>query len=213
MKHNTVIIDYGMGNLASVRNALNHLQVQNQISDNISEIQKADFLILPGVGSFRQGMNNLNNLGLIDVLNHEVLIKKKPILGICLGMQLFAESGTEPTECAGLSWISGHVIKMEEPNLRIPHLGWNNVTFLLEHFKEYDQQDFYFIHSYHFEVTNPDHILATVNYGKDYVAAILRDNIMATQFHPEKSQKAGLKLLHNFYKFYAENKDYSYTYL
>lgn len=204
MVKKAVIIDYGMGNLASVQKALNYLSIPNIISNDFSEIKNASYLILPGVGSFKQGMINLTDLNLIQILTNEVILNKKPFLGICLGMQLIASIGTEPEICEGLNWIEGKVIKLQQDNLRIPHLGWNNIQTKMDCFSEFNDRDFYFIHSYHFQVSNDQSILATVNYGKeDYVAAILHENIMATQFHPEKSQDWGLKVLHFFFDYYA----------
>lgn len=199
-----VIIDYGMGNVASVQKALDHLRISSIISNQPSDISRAQYLILPGVGSFSQGMDNLRQNGLADLLSHEVLLNKKPFLGICLGMQLIATEGTEPQTCKGLGWIPGEVIKIEEPDKRIPHLGWNQI-----HAKKnglcspFDERDFYFIHSYHFKPESPSHIAATVSYGSEYVAALEHENIFATQFHPEKSQQAGLDLLAAFFKRYA----------
>ena len=198
-----VIIDYGMGNLSSVVKALNYLKIPNCISNQKKNIDEADFLILPGVGSFKQGIENLKQLGLVDILDQEVMVNQKPILGICLGMQLFAKLGTEPTNCEGLGWIEGEVIKMKEDTLRVPHLGWNSINIKNENFIEFDQKDFYFIHSYHFNVVDKSKILATINYGSEYVAAIQSNNIIATQFHPEKSQFAGLKLMKHILELYA----------
>lgn len=200
---NTVIIDYGMGNLASVHKALNVLGIQNIISNKIEDIVNAKYLILPGVGSYYQGMKNLKDLNLINVLNEEVIGRKKPIFGICLGMQLFSEIGTEPIKCSGLSWVSGKVEKLEISGLRIPHLGWNNIKIYQEDWAEFDEKDFYFIHSYHFAIEDKSKILATVDYGKEVVAAIRVENLMACQFHPEKSQAIGLKFLKSFFEYYA----------
>ena len=162
-----VIIDYEMGNVASVQKALNYLKIENSISNNTTIIKEADFIILPGVGSFKQGMDNLRQLNLIDTLHNEVLVKKKPFLGICLGMQLIAEFGTEPINSNGLGWVKGAVLKMEEPEKRIPHLGWNTIHSKSNSFVHNFQTDYYFIHSYHFKVENDSSIAATVNYGKD----------------------------------------------
>jgi len=203
MSTKTVIIDYDMGNVASVQKALNFIQEPSIISNKKSEILNADYLILPGVGSFFQGMENLKKHGLVDVLNEAVIINKKPILGICLGMQLFADKGSEPFECDGLGWIRGNVSKINVSDLRIPHLGWNNIKVLNSNWIQFDNKDFYFIHSYHFQTQEKDNILASVNYGVDFVAAIQNKNILATQFHPEKSQNVGLMFLKHFYKVYA----------
>lgn len=193
------IIDYKMGNVASVQKALNFLKIENAISYDKEVIKQADYIILPGVGSFKQGMDNLEELGLIEILNEEVIGNKKPFLGVCLGMQLIAEFGTEPIDCNGLGWVKGTVVKMQEEDKRIPHLGWNTIKAKANSFIENFQEDFYFIHSYHFKVENAESIAATVNYGNDYVAAVQQGNIYATQFHPEKSQTAGLGLLKHFF--------------
>ena len=195
------IIDYGMGNVASVQKALNLLGIENQITADANDISAAKYIVLPGVGSFAQGMANLQSASLDKTIRQEVLLKKKPFLGICLGMQLIATSGTEPHDSSGLDLIEGKVIKMQEPNLRMPHLGWNSIkSFPYSFFDDFNNRDFYFIHSYHFQVSQPNRIGAIVNYGDQYVAAIHYENILATQFHPEKSQEYGLKLLEKFFK-------------
>jgi glutamine amidotransferase len=195
------IINYGMGNVASVEKAVNFLGLNPIITSDPSVIRNSKFIILPGVGAFSQGMENLKKSGLIELLNNEVLVKRKPFLGICLGMQLLATKGYEPKETSGLGWIEGEVVKISDPNKSIPHLGWNelNVNNEKSLFKDFDKKDFYFIHSYHFKVSNKNDIAGTVNYGGDYVAAIQKENIFATQFHPEKSQTSGLNLLKIFF--------------
>ena len=196
---NIVIIDYGMGNINSVKKSLNKLGYNAIITDNHEVIKKSDFIVLPGVGSFRQGMKNLRDSKLIELLSEEVLNKKKPFLGICLGMQLLATYGTEPEKTEGLGFIDGEVIKIDSnKELRVPHIGWNSVNvknYKTELYKEFNNQDYYFIHSYHFNVFNLDEIILSVNYGKEIIAGIQKENIYAFQFHPEKSQKAGLSLL------------------
>ena len=194
------IIDYGMGNVASVQKALNFLNVKNVITNEHSVIKNSTVILLPGVGSFSQGMNNLNERNLVDLLTEEVMIKQKPFLGICLGMQLIMETGNEPHECKGLGWIKGEVKKFELLDLNIPHMGWNNIQVLNnKYFNKLENSDFYFIHSYYVKTTNDQDIAATVNYGFDVVASVQKDNIFATQFHPEKSQTAGLSLLKTFF--------------
>jgi glutamine amidotransferase len=199
-----VIVDYGMGNVASVKKALDLIGIDNVISNQIGDFENSEFIFLPGVGSFRQGMENLNKLGLVEILNEHVVVRKKPFFGICLGMQLIAQVGTEHGETTGLGWINGRVSKIVEQKLRVPHLGWNNIlsndNSLLY---EFHDRDFYFIHSYHFEVSDHKNIAAYVNYGSDYVAAVNQENIFATQFHPEKSQDEGIKLVRKFIETYA----------
>lgn len=198
------IIDYGMGNVASVQKALNFLNIKNIITNEHDLIKKSSVIILPGVGSFAQGMENLNQRKLVKLLTDEVLISKKPFLGICLGMQLIMASGNEPYECKGLGWIEGEVKKLELLNLNIPHMGWNNIQVINnKYYDKLENSDFYFIHSYHVKISNVQDIAATVNYGFDVVASVQKDNIFATQFHPEKSQAAGLSLLKTFFELNA----------
>jgi glutamine amidotransferase len=195
------IIDYGMGNVASVQKALQFLRIDSVITDIHDEIIKADYILLPGVGSFSQGMKNLNEKGLVKLLTNEVIIKKKKFIGICLGMQLIMEKGSEPNDCLGLGWIKGNVIRFELKDLGVPHMGWNDIQILNPtFFKECKTNDFYFIHSYHVVPTDMEVIAATVNYGFDVVASIQMENIFATQFHPEKSQTAGLSILKTFFE-------------
>jgi imidazole glycerol-phosphate synthase subunit HisH len=194
------IIDYGMGNVASVQKALNTLNLESRVTKDFAEIDRSKYIVLPGVGSFNQGISNLKKDGLFDFLTDQVLQKKKPFLGICLGMQLIATKGTEPFDTDGLNWIEGEVIKMDIKDKRIPHLGWNNIEPKNErYFFNLSLRDFYFIHSYHFKVTDASCISSTVNYGTEMVSSVQKENIFATQFHPEKSQEAGLKLLKNFF--------------
>jgi glutamine amidotransferase len=151
-------------------------------------------------------MKNLKNKGLDKILTEEVLNKKKPFLGICLGMQLIAQKGFEPNECSGLGWIEGEVLKIQEKELRIPHLGWNSIeTNQDSYLFDYNNKDFYFIHSYHFKLKEENKIAAWVNYGSKYVAAIKSENIFATQFHPEKSQEIGLNMIEKFIKENVKN--------
>lgn len=194
------IIDYGMGNVASVQKALNFLNVKSVITNEHSIIKDSTVILLPGVGSFAQGMENLKERNLVDLLTEEVLVNQKPFLGICLGMQLIMEKGNEPYECKGLGWIEGEVNKFELLDLNIPHMGWNNIEVLnKKYYNNNENSDFYFIHSYHVKAKNDQDIAATVNYGFDVVASVQKDNIFATQFHPEKSQAAGLSLLKTFF--------------
>ena len=165
----------------------------------------AERLILPGVGAFPDGMANLGKLGLIEVLNKEVLEKGKPILGICLGVQLFATEGEEHQRTSGLNWISGKVRKFQinDPSLRIPHIGWNDVSSVGRNplFQDIASPIFYFVHSYHLVPENPAVIAGTCVYGEKFAAVFQRQNIFGTQFHPEKSQKSGLMLLKNYLNF------------
>jgi glutamine amidotransferase len=203
---NIAIIKYGMGNVASVQKSITKLGFNSIITNDFMEIRESDFIILPGVGSFSTGMDNLHKLDLVNILTQEVMVRKKPFLGICLGMQLIASLGNEPYKVNGLNWIAGEVIKIESfQKLRIPHLGWNNVKVdnNLEFYKEFDGLDYYFIHSYHFKPENFDNVVLSVFYNTLLVAGLQKDNIYAMQFHPEKSQEAGMKLLKKIITQYA----------
>lgn len=193
------IVDYGMGNLASVQKALNFLKTDSVITSDPAEIAKCSSIILPGVGSFYQAMKNLREKGLDKVLTEEVIGSNKKFLGICLGMQLVFENGTEPEPCKGLGWLKGTIVKFKAGHLRVPHMGWNNIRVVNNaYYKELNSYDFYFIHSYHAVPEDREVIAATVEYGSEIVASVQHKNIFATQFHPEKSQVAGLQVLKNF---------------
>jgi imidazole glycerol-phosphate synthase subunit HisH len=200
------VVDYGMGNLGSVINALNALQADARLTTDVSDLQEASGIILPGVGAFGEGMENLRNMGFIEVLEEEVLQKKKPYLGICLGLQFLAKKGLEHGEKEGLGWIKGIVKTMEpnDPNIKIPHMGWNNIEIKKESKIFEGLQDdpvFYFVHSFAIYPEERDIITSVCDHGGEVVASIQKDNIFATQFHPEKSQSAGLKVLKNFINF------------
>jgi len=199
---NIVIIDYGMGNLRSVEKAFQRLGINPKISYLSDDILNADKLVLPGVGHFKKGMDNLYQLGIIDSLKESVIVKKKPVIGICLGMQLMTKY-SEEGNCEGLGWIKAETIKFsfDDIKLKIPHMGWNNLfvknnTSLLKNINEEDF--FYFIHSYYVSCNNEKDILSETKYVYDFVSCFQRDNIFGCQFHPEKSHDAGLKLLKNF---------------
>lgn len=195
------IVDYGLGNLVSVKNMLKKLGVKATITDNISEINSSQKLILPGVGSFDNGMNLIKQKNLLDVLNQKVLVEKVPVLGICLGMQLLCKSSEEGHE-KGLGWIDAEVIKFkfEDHSLKIPHMGWNYIDVKKENpliKKEYRHR-FYFVHSYYVKCNNDADVIATCNYGTDFTCMVNHNNIYGAQFHPEKSLKFGMSLLNNF---------------
>lgn len=201
-----VIIDYGLGNLGTILSKLKRLEIKAAISSDPQVLSDASKLILPGVGHFAQGMENLKKSGLIPVLEEKVLKQKTPILGICLGMQLltnFSEEGNEQ----GLSWIKGETKKFSFPsklNLRVPHVGWDSVKILkkdplFEGIK--NNSYFYFTHSYY--VSSPEeNVIGQTDYGIKFASIIKKDNIIGVQFHPEKSHKHGLKLLKNFIDYY-----------
>ncbi|MDK2064380.1 imidazole glycerol phosphate synthase subunit HisH [Aliarcobacter butzleri] len=195
------ILDYGVGNLKSIYNMFKKVGVESFITSNIEDIKNANKYLLPGVGSFDHGINSLKSAPFFETLEKEVLENKKPILGICLGMQLLTNSSEEGKE-KGLGWIDASTIKfdLEDKSLSIPHMGWNktNPTNTNDIFKNLEENRFYFVHSYHVVCNNQKNILATSNYGKTFTCSIYKDNIYGVQFHPEKSHKFGMQLLKNF---------------
>lgn len=197
-----VVVDYGMSNLGSISRALEECGADVIISDNPQDLTKAEKIILPGVGAFGDGMKNLNEKGWTKIIREEVLGNKVPILGICLGMQLLAKTGFEGGKFEGLNLIEGDVIKFKPiNNERIPHVGWNDIIKTQENslFEGIENNsDFYFVHSYHFQVKNKEDIIAKTLYCGEFVAAVNRENIYGTQFHPEKSIPLGFKVLKNF---------------
>ena len=198
-----VIIDYGVGNTHSVLNAIKFLGYKNIIiSDEEINIQKADVLILPGVGAFEQCINNLIDRKLDIILNEAVIINKKPILGICVGMQLLATNSEENGLHNGLDWIKGSVQKINAPKpLSVPHVGWNDVKNMNQNIlfnQNVDNANFYFDHSYHF-VCDENYVTGYCDYGIRITAAVQKENIFGVQFHPEKSQTNGLKLFRSFF--------------
>lgn len=197
------IVDYGMGNVQSVANAFEVLGFDVCVTRDSTELQKSDALVLPGVGAFPKGMQNLRDFGLIPVLNEMVLHRQIPFLGICLGMQLIAKTGFEIEECSGLGWVDAEVVKLESEakGLKIPHVGWNDAEInrsdgLLGESGE--TKSFYFVHSYHVCLKDKSVATAVSNHGIDFTSALRKGNIFATQFHPEKSQKHGLEFLKKF---------------
>jgi glutamine amidotransferase len=198
------IIDYGMGNLQSVRNALELLGCEVRVSGNPAALSSADALILPGVGAFGEAMNNLQQRKLVEPLRYAVLSEGKPLLGICLGMQLLADSSVERGSYSGLGLIPGQVREIPVSHgFRLPHIGWNDVSVSVRDplFRDLpDKSDFYFVHSYRFEC-DPAHIVGVTEYGTNITAAVQRERIFGVQFHPERSQLKGLRLLRNFVDF------------
>ncbi len=194
------IVDYQLGNLRSIFKAFEAIGQKVIISQSEKDIKSASKLILPGVGSFYQGMQNLYALNLFDLLKYEVLNKKKPILGICLGMQLFCKYGYEGGGCEGLDFVNAEVLQFSLKKEKLLHSGWDNVSYVKESalFRDIkEHSDFYFLHSYY--VKCDENIESSFcNYEINFCASFEKDNIFATQFHPEKSQKIGLKLLENF---------------
>ena len=208
-----LIIDYGSGNIKSVYNSVKRtLHNFNKFSEvkvsrNLSEIEKADKIILPGVGSFDQCMNRIRKINdLVETLKYQVVTKKIPFLGICVGMQILAYHGYENQKTKGLSWINGDVKPLKNfinhsENLKIPHMGWNNLSIyknskLFDNITDNDQ--FYFVHSYFFDIKHKKNIICSTKYGIDIPTIVNQDNIFGFQFHPEKSHKFGQKLLKQF---------------
>ena len=198
-----VIINYGMGNLASVSKALRKIGVEHSISANPEEVMRAQSLVLPGVGSFQAAMHNLNASGLSDAIRQRMNSGDAKLIGICLGMQLLADTGFEPERCAGLGLIPGEVVELE-CSLPVPHMGWNNLDVRNPlYFQDLQDLDFYFVHSYHFKPTHEADVAALTNYDGPVVAAVQRGPVFGCQFHPEKSQLSGLKVLEHFFTKHA----------
>lgn len=200
-----VVVDYDMGNLHSIAKALEYVGAEVSISKDPNDLVQAEKIVLPGVGAFGDGMRHLHDNGYLPILQGEIMDKKKPLLGICLGMQLLANFSEEFGHHEGLGFIPAAVVRFEvdstRDRLKVPHVGWNNVHIVREHpllAGIPDQADFYFVHSYHMRCTNADEVVATCDYGGNFTAMVARENIFAVQFHPEKSQEHGLKLLANF---------------
>ena len=203
MKPNITIIDYGMGNLFSVKKKITHLNANVKISSKEKDVLNADKIILPGVGHFKKAMDNLFNLNLINVLNHFVKDEKKPVLGICLGMQLMAKN-SEEGNVDGFGWIDAEILKFNVSNhfkYKIPHMGWNQISIEKESFLMTNipkNSEFYFVHSYYVKTKNKNEILSKTNYSETFTSAIEKENIFGVQYHPEKSHDLGGILLQNF---------------
>lgn len=201
------IIDYKTGNLGSIRNMLKKIRMESVITSNPEEIESASKIILPGVGSFDQGMENLINLNIKDILNKKVLVDKIPVLGICLGMQLMTLK-SEEGRLQGLGWIDADTIRFrfdDTAQFKSPHMGWN---FIRQHKESrllrnmVPESRFYFVHSFYVRSNNPSDILTSTEYEKEFTSSYERENIIGVQFHPEKSHKFGMALLRNFAELY-----------
>ena len=198
-----VVVDYGLGNPASVRNMLRKSGHHAEVASDPATIRTASRLIIPGVGAFDHGMQNLMDRGLVDVLNDAVLERKVPVLGICLGLQLMSRRSEEGV-LPGLGWLPADTVRFRFSNgdaeLRVPHMGWNTVIARRDSFLAPSDADarFYFVHSYHVRCDDPADVALIADYGGDVVAAAVRGNLAGTQFHPEKSHRFGLALLRRF---------------
>lgn len=200
------IVDYGMGNLGSIANMFKKIGFATRITDELSEIDAAEKILLPGVGAFDTAMARINEKGLLDVLNRKALEDQIPILGICLGMQLLTDSSEEGS-LPGLGWIPAKTLafkrRIDTPPYKVPHMGWNIVekhtpSPLTEGFEEFEEIRFYFVHSYYVQCEDERNSILRTTHGLTFDSAIQKDNIFGAQFHPEKSHKFGMKLLENF---------------
>jgi glutamine amidotransferase len=197
------VLDYGMGNLSSVTNVLDYLGIENEVINVPDEISDVSHLIIPGVGSYAKAMENIKSKGYFQRIK-EFGASGKPVLGICLGMQLLSFLGTEPLSVEGLGMIEGEVVILPQNlDIRIPHVGWNGIKLVNEH-PILDgvklKADFYFVHSYYLNQIKDENVIATTDYGIDFPSIVCNDkrNVIGIQFHPEKSQKQGLQILENF---------------
>ena len=206
---NVTIVDYNSGNISSVINSFKEVakdKVNIEVTSDLNKIKSSDKVVLPGQGSFKSCVDALNNIsGLVDTLNEFAINNKKPLLGICVGLQMFADIVYEETETKGLGWISGKVSKIDNKKgkFKLPHIGWNeiNISRNSKIFKGIENKShMYFVHSYEFIPEDKSVISATTDYSSKIVCSIERDNIFGTQFHPEKSDKTGLKIIDNFMK-------------
>ena len=204
---NVTIVDYKSGNISSVINSFKEAAIDKvniEVTSELSKIKKSDKVVLPGQGSFKSCIDALNKIkGLTDTLDEFAIINKKPLLGICVGLQMFADIGYEETETKGLGWISGKVSKIDNQNGRykLPHIGWNQINIVKDSkiFKNIENNShMYFVHSYEFVPNDKKVISATTDYSSNIVCSVEKENIFGTQFHPEKSDRIGLKIIDNF---------------
>ena len=206
---NITIVDYNSGNISSVVNSFKEVaqnKVNIEVTSDLKKIKSSNKVVLPGQGSFKSCVDSLKNInGLVDTLNEFAINDKKPLLGICVGLQMFADIGYEETETKGLCWISGKVSKIDNQNgkYKLPHIGWNQINIVKDSkiFKDIENNShMYFVHSYEFIPKDKNVISATTDYSSNIVCSVEKENIFGTQFHPEKSDKIGLKIIDNFIK-------------
>ncbi len=204
---NVTIVDYNSGNISSVINSFKEVakdKVNIEVTSDLNKIKSSEKVVLPGQGSFKSCVDALNSIkGLVDTLNEVVISNKKPLLGICVGLQMFADIGYEEKETKGLGWISGKVSKIDNQNgkYKLPHIGWNQVNIVKDSkiFKDIENNShMYFVHSYEFIPKDKNVITATTDYSSNIVCSVEKENIFGTQFHPEKSDKLGLQIIKNF---------------
>jgi imidazole glycerol-phosphate synthase subunit HisH len=204
---NVTIVDYNSGNISSVINSFKEVakdKINISVTSDLNKIKSSDKIVLPGQGSFKSCIDALRNInGLVDVLDESVKIKKKPLLGICVGLQMFADMSYEETGSKGLGWISGKVSKIDNKNgkYKLPHIGWNQINIMKESklFKNIkNNSHMYFVHSYEFKPDDKNLISATTDYSSNIVCSVEKGNLFGTQFHPEKSDKIGLQIIENF---------------
>ena len=204
---NVTIVDYKSGNISSVINSFKEVakhKVNIEVTSDLNRIKSSDKVVLPGQGSFKSCVDALNKIkGLTDTLNEFVLTDKKPLLGICVGLQMFADVGYEETETKGLGWISGKVSKIDNQNgkYKLPHIGWNQINIVKDSiiYKDIENNShMYFVHSYEFVPNDKEVVSATTDYSSNIVCSVEKENIFGTQFHPEKSDRMGLKIINNF---------------
>ena len=204
---NVTIVDYNSGNISSVINSFKEVaqdKVNIEVTSDLNKIKSSDKVVLPGQGSFKSCVDALNKIdGLTDTLNEFTITKRKPLLGICVGLQMFADVGYEETETKGLGWIPGKVVKIDNQNgkYKLPHIGWNQINIVKDSkiFKDIENNShMYFVHSYEFVPNDKKVISATTDYSSNIACSVEKENIFGTQFHPEKSDKMGLKMINNF---------------
>jgi len=195
------LLNYGLGNINAFSNILKNLNIEFKIPENEDDILTCDKFILPGVGSFDEAVTKLKSKNYFEILEDDVIKKKKFILGICVGMQIFLNNSEEGSSL-GLGWIDGEVKKFNISKLRVPHIGWNKIKIINKNkfLEDIEDHEFYFLHSYYCEIKSKDSIITTTNYNIDFCSAFISENIFGIQFHPEKSHDSGIKLINNFAK-------------